>query len=62
MAETIEAKKKIVQKISRYIDDKAIVVPLFERRAMIYYNEKSVSSIGDQNGASTLFVERLAAK
>ena len=58
-AESLDVKAQAVKALSQYVYDQKYFVPLFERRPVISFDPKRISSLGEQNGGLTFFFDRL---
>jgi ABC-type transport system substrate-binding protein len=57
-----EERTQTVQALSQYTNDKAYIVPLLERKAVIYYDSNKIESVGEQDQPINFFVDRIKLK
>lgn len=61
-AQTKNDKVKAVQTLSQYINEKAYIIPLLERKTIIYYNPNTIENLGKQDQAIIFFASRVEIK
>lgn len=57
-----EARVKSIQNLSQYIIEKAYLIPLLERKALIYYNLSKIENLGKQEQALIFFASHINMK
>ncbi len=62
MALTKEDKVERVQALSQYVNEKAYIIPLLERKSIIFYNPNTIESLGKQDQALIFFASRVEMK
>ncbi len=61
-AHSKEEKVTRIQTLSQYINEKAYLIPLLERKQIIYYNPKTIESLGNQDQAQLFIISRVEIK
>lgn len=62
LAESMDLKVETVKALSEYVFQENLLIPLFERRANIWYRAERVASLGNQDGLIWFYFDRLKTK
>lgn len=57
-----DARIQSLQKLSEYIIEKDILLPLAENRSKTFYDPNTIKNLGNQNQPLTLFIDRIEVK
>lgn len=61
-ASSLDIRVDTVSKLSKYVYDKSLVVPLMERKPVHWYNPEKVADLGVQDGGYWFYLERVRLK